>query len=129
MSDSCARLEPQPDHVVPSATHEVWAFEVHTFHQARGWESERLTLRANARTRYGHVMSSWTGYQMVSPFYVYFTFRGSAQRLPAQTPIERHHFTNDGGQPTVHLVANPTTAGLQQQMVLEQLRQVRKRVE
>ena len=128
MSDSSARLEPKPDHVVPAATHEVWAFEVHTFHEARGWENRRLILRADARTRYGHVMYSWAQYQMVSPFYVYFTFRGSAERLAAARPIERHHFTNARGRPTVHLVAHPTTAGLQQQMVLEQLR-LRKRVE
>jgi hypothetical protein len=116
MSDPSARLEPQPDHVIPSA---MWAFEVHTFHEVRGWESLRLTLRADPRTRYGHVMYSWTRYQMVSPFHVYFTFRGSAERLAAARPIQMHDFSNDG---TVHLVADPTTAGQQQHMVLEQLR-------
>jgi hypothetical protein len=118
MSDS------QPDHVAPSATHEVWAFEVHTFHAIRGWQSRRSTLRADPRTTYGHVMYSWTLYQMVSPFYVYFTFRGSDERLAAARPIQMHDF-DDG---TVHLVAIPTTAGLQQTRVLEELR-LRDRVE
>jgi hypothetical protein len=69
-------------------------------------------------------MYSWTLYQMVSPFYVYFTFRGSAERLAAARPIQMHDF-DDG---TVHLVAIPTAAGLQQTRVLEELR-LRDRVE
>jgi hypothetical protein len=65
-------------------------------------------------------------YQMVSPFYVYFTFRDYPERLAAERPIQMHDFSNDG---TVHLVAHPTTAGLQNQMVLAQLLRLRKRVE
>jgi hypothetical protein len=72
-------------------------------------------------------MYCWTLYQMVSPFYVFFVFRDSAEeRLSAARPIQMQDFSNDG---TVHLVAIPTTAGLQQTMVLEELRRLRDRVE